>query len=50
MRDLTADDVGATAAFLCSGMANAVTGVTMYVDNGMHAMGMVQATSVDEVA
>ena len=50
VRDLTADDVGATAAFLCSGMANAVTGVTMYVDNGMHAMGMVQATSVDEVA
>ena len=25
-------------------------GVTMYVDNGMHAMGMVQAISVDEVA
>ena len=29
--------------------AAAVTGVTMYVDNGMHAMGMVQAKSVDQV-
>lgn len=48
-KDLTSDDVGATAAFLASDMAGAVTGVTLYVDNGMHAMGMVQATSVDAV-
>lgn len=48
-QDLTSDDVGATAAFLCSPMSNAVTGITMYVDNGMHAMGMVQAKAVDEV-
>merc|ERR1719217_165162 len=49
-KDLTSDDVGATAAFLLSDMSAAVTGITMYVDNGMHAMGMVQAKSVDEVA
>ena len=38
-RDLTSDDVGSTGAFLLSPMSAAVTGVTMYVDNGMHAMG-----------
>jgi len=45
-RDLTSDDVGLTGAFLCSPMASAVTGVTMYVDNGMHAMGMVQSKAI----
>ena len=49
-RDLTADDVGRTGAFLCSPLAAAVTGHTMYVDNGMHAMGMVQAVAVDQVS
>jgi len=39
-RDLASDDVGATALFLCSPMAQAITGVTMYVDNGLHAMGL----------
>ena len=34
---------------LLSDMAASVTGVTMYVDNGMHAMGMVQAKAVDQV-
>merc|ERR1711907_911693 len=48
-KDLTSDDVGATACFMLSPMAGAVTGVTMYVDNGMHAMGMVQAKAVDQV-
>ena len=48
-KDLTSDDVGATAAFMVSDMAASVTGVTMYVDNGMHAMGMVQAKAVDQV-
>lgn len=37
---LTADDVGAVAAFLCSPMAGAMTGNTVYVDKGYHAMGM----------
>jgi len=47
--DLTSDDVGATAAFLVSDMSTAITGITMYVDMGMHCMGMVQAKSVDQV-
>lgn len=33
-------DVGNTAAFLVSPLAAAITGVTLYVDNGMHAMGI----------
>jgi len=39
-RDLSSDDVGSTALFLCSPMAKAITGVTTYVDNGLHAMGL----------
>jgi enoyl-[acyl-carrier protein] reductase I len=39
-RDLDAMDVGRTAAFLCSPLAAAITGSTVYVDNGYHAMGM----------
>lgn len=39
-QDLYSDDVGASALFLCSNMARTVTGVTLYVDNGLHAMGM----------
>ena len=35
-----ADDVGSSAYFLLSPLARAVTGVTLYVDNGLHAMGM----------
>lgn len=37
---LTADDVGNTAAFLCSDFARGITGSVVYVDKGMHAMGM----------
>ena len=37
---LTADEVGRVAAFLCSPAASGVTGNTMYVDKGFHAMGM----------
>jgi len=48
-KDLTAEDVGRTGAFLLSPAAGAVTGVTMYVDNGMHAMGMVQNVAVEQV-
>ncbi len=36
----TATDVGHTAAFLCSPLAVGITGVTLYVDNGYHAMGI----------
>lgn len=39
-RDLDAMDVGHTAAFLASPLAAAITGATVYVDNGYHAMGM----------
>ncbi|KAJ8614248.1 hypothetical protein CTAYLR_001089 [Chrysophaeum taylorii] len=39
-KDLFSDDIGASAFFLLSPMARAVTGVTLYVDNGLHVMGM----------
>jgi enoyl-[acyl-carrier protein] reductase I len=39
-RDLEAVQVGTTAAFLASPLASAITGSTVYVDNGYHAMGM----------
>jgi enoyl-[acyl-carrier protein] reductase I len=39
-RRLEAADVGATAAFLASPLGAAITGATLYVDLGMHAMGM----------
>ena len=37
---LTADEVGAATAFLCSPLASGITGTTVYVDKGYHAMGM----------
>ena len=39
-RDLIPEEVGATAAFLLSPLASAITGTVIFVDNGMHAMGM----------
>ena len=39
-RQLDAEDVGNTAAFLCSPLAAGITGATIYVDNGLHGMGM----------
>src|ERR671933_681903 len=39
-RHIDADDVGAAAAFLLSDDARNVTGTTLYVDSGYHAMGM----------
>ena len=39
-RDLDAMEVGHTAAFLASPLAAAITGTTVYVDNGYHSMGM----------
>lgn len=47
----TADDVGRAAAFLCSPLAAAITGETLHVDMGYHAMGMVaedQLTALDD--
>jgi enoyl-[acyl-carrier protein] reductase I len=40
LRHLDAADVGNAAAFLCSPLAAAITGSTVYVDNGYHVMGM----------
>ena len=37
---LTAAEVGAATAFLCSPMASGITGTTLYVDKGYHTMGM----------
>jgi enoyl-[acyl-carrier protein] reductase I len=39
-RHISADDVGAAAAFLLSDEAANVTGTTLYVDSGYHSMGM----------
>ena len=38
--ELSARDVGATAAFLCSPLGAGITGTTVYVDKGYHAMGV----------
>lgn len=37
---LSAEEVGSAAAFLCSPLASGITGTTLYVDRGYHAMGM----------
>jgi enoyl-[acyl-carrier protein] reductase I len=39
-RHISANDVGAAAAYLLSDEAQNVTGTTLYVDSGYHAMGM----------
>ncbi len=39
-RPISADDVGAAAAYLLSDEAQTVTATTLYVDSGYHAMGM----------
>jgi enoyl-[acyl-carrier protein] reductase I len=38
--ELTATEVGNAAAYLCSPLASGITGSTVYVDKGYHAMGM----------
>ena len=40
VKEMTAEEIGYTAAFLSSPLAAAITGTTVYVDNGMHAMGL----------
>jgi enoyl-[acyl-carrier protein] reductase I len=35
---LRAEEVGNTAAFLCSPLASGITGTVLYVDKGFHAM------------
>jgi enoyl-[acyl-carrier protein] reductase I len=36
---ITAEEVGHTAAFLCSPLASGITGSTVYVDKGYNVMG-----------
>lgn len=38
--ELTAEEVAYSAAFLLSDLASGITGTTLYVDKGMHAMGV----------
>ena len=42
----TAREVGTAAAFLCSPLASGITGVTLHVDKGYHAMGMPAETQL----
>ena len=47
---LDATEVGHAMAFLCSPLASGITGTTLYVDKGYHAMGMaVDGASVPEL-
>lgn len=39
-KDLDAIEIGYTAAFLLSPLASAITATTIYVDNGLHSMGI----------
>jgi enoyl-[acyl-carrier protein] reductase I len=39
-RNVTQDDVGATAVYLASDLSSAITGDVHFVDAGYHAMGM----------
>ncbi|KAG1656266.1 hypothetical protein FOA52_011914 [Chlamydomonas sp. UWO 241] len=39
-KELTAMEVGASAAFLCSPLASAITGHILFVDNGLNTMGL----------
>ena len=39
-RNVTLEDVGNAAAFLCSDLANGITGEIVYVDSGFNTVGM----------
>jgi enoyl-[acyl-carrier protein] reductase I len=41
-RNVTIDEVGNAAAFLCSDLASGITGDVLYVDSGYHIVGMVK--------
>jgi enoyl-[acyl-carrier protein] reductase I len=47
-RNVSTDDVGKAAAFLCSDMASGVTGEILYVDNGFSTVGMSFAAEAKE--
>ena len=46
---LTTNEVASVAAFLASPLASAVTGTTLYVDKGFHAMGKALGDSKDHL-
>ncbi|MFT4553766.1 MAG: enoyl-[acyl-carrier protein] reductase I [Chlamydiales bacterium] len=49
-KDLKSEEVGNAAAFLLSPSASAITGVTLYVDNGIHTMAIASdSPSLQEV-
>jgi enoyl-[acyl-carrier protein] reductase I len=39
-RNVTIEEVGNAAAFLCSDLASGITGDVLYVDSGYHILGM----------
>ncbi len=39
-KDLNSEEVANAAAFLLSSLSSAITGETLYVDNGLHSMGL----------
>ncbi|KOR32502.1 enoyl-ACP reductase, partial [Achromatium sp. WMS3] len=39
-RNVTIEEVGNAAAFLCSDLASGITGDILYVDTGYHILGM----------
>jgi enoyl-[acyl-carrier protein] reductase I len=39
-RNVTIEEVGNAAAFLCSDLASGITGDVVYVDTGFHILGM----------
>jgi enoyl-[acyl-carrier protein] reductase I len=39
-RNVTIEDVGNAAAFLCSDLASGITGEVVYVDGGFNTVGM----------
>ncbi len=42
-RNVTIDEVGNAAAFLCSDLASGITGDVLYVDSGYHIVGMMKS-------
>jgi enoyl-[acyl-carrier protein] reductase I len=46
-RNVTIDDVGNAAAFLCSDLAAGISGEILYVDGGYHTVGMTFPTDAD---
>jgi enoyl-[acyl-carrier protein] reductase I len=40
VKEMQAEEVGHAALFLASPLASAITGTTLYVDNGLHVMGL----------